>query len=183
MSSTPPPDPKKYWGDMQTSLLLYLIFDIGVLLAPFYYVSRWLFWWFFWNWPSLMGWWEYLFAAASAYFAAMGFGQLACVVSKQPKYLYDPFFLDTAPAWDNMMSFQLMVFVCPYFSNWYFPFSLVPWCIVGLGVMGLLGYLDGSAAKPPAWLRIKGAKNLNSFFLPKQDLKIYLTSSFYLFLL
>ena len=78
-----------------------------------------------------------------------------CVVSKQPKGMYDPFFIDNAGDLGNMINYMVMVYITPFTPWLWFPFDVPPYAAAGLGVMGLLSWLNVSGAKPPAYLGIK----------------------------
>merc|ERR1719473_2148847 len=155
MSSKAPPPmvPSKCWSDFQTSLLMVLIGEclvMGVLVWEFWRVwSGW-----FIPWTFFLGWFEYEGAALAAYGAWAGFGQMFCVTSKRPLGMYDPLYMDTASKLGTILNYNIMVIVTMYVPPPFFwPFNPQPYVITALGVFGLLGYLDLSAMKPPAWLK------------------------------
>lgn len=156
---------KACWTGFQSMLLGYLICDCLVMGAYVWDGLRWLWafvpfvgwgsWFGYFTLESWLGWWEYLGGALSAYFAVAANGNLWCTYKDQPKGEFTPLYANASRKLLQSRDFGLLVFAAPMLPHYWWPFSPVSLVQTGLGVLGLLNWLDLSALKPPAFTGIK----------------------------
>merc|ERR1712167_87042 len=160
--------PKAAWTGFQSMLLGYLICDCLVMGAYVWAGLRWLWsfipgigwaaWFGYGTLQSWLGRWEYLGGALSAYFAVAANGNLWAAYKDQPKGEFTPLYANANRQLMQSRDLGLLVFAAPAgLPHYWWPFDPVGLTQTGLGVLGLLNWLDLSALKPPAFTGIKAA--------------------------